>query len=89
MKKKFILVLSGGGAKGAFSVGALKSIYQNGMQVGSERVFPKTFDAIFGFSSGALNGVMTAQGKHERLFEIWKEIAGNPENLFTSPFATY
>jgi Predicted esterase of the alpha-beta hydrolase superfamily len=61
---KTALVLSGGGASGAFQVGALKALHEAGI----------TYDVVAGVSVGSLNGAMVAQGKIERLFEIWDKV---------------
>lgn len=70
MSRKIALVLSGGGAKGAFQLGALKYIY--------EELIPKypefRFSIIAGVSVGSLNGVMLAQNKYEELLKIWENI---------------
>jgi len=59
------LVLSGGGAKGAF-------------QVGAERVLREQFgfrwERIFGVSVGALNATLLAQQEYGRLMELWLNI---------------
>jgi NTE family protein len=59
------LVLSGGGAKGAF-------------QVGAERVLREEFgfrwERIFGVSVGALNATLLAQHEYERLMKLWLNI---------------
>jgi NTE family protein len=59
------LVLSGGGAKGAF-------------QIGAERVLREEFgyrwDRIFGVSVGALNATLLAQGEYKRLMDLWMNI---------------
>ncbi|QRO00294.1 patatin-like phospholipase family protein [Archangium violaceum] len=59
------LVLSGGGAKGAF-------------QVGAERVLREQFgfrwERIFGVSVGALNGTLLAQEEYQRLMNLWLNI---------------
>ncbi|AKJ05972.1 NTE family protein [Archangium gephyra] len=59
------LVLSGGGAKGAF-------------QVGAERVLREEFgfrwERIFGVSVGALNATLLAQQEYARLMELWLNI---------------
>ena len=47
---KFGLVMSGGGAKGAFQVGAVKALAELGVPV----------DGIAGASIGALNGAIVA-----------------------------
>ena len=64
------LVLSGGGAKGAYQVGVVKALVEMGVQV----------DAIAGASIGALNGaVLAASPSFEegarRLAEVWRELA--------------
>lgn len=59
------LVLSGGGAKGAF-------------QVGAERVLREEFgfrwERIFGVSVGALNATLLAQQEYARLMRLWLNI---------------
>lgn len=63
---KTALVLSGGGAKGAFQFAAEKY---------AREVKGYKWDLIAGVSVGALNGVMLAMQKYARLEEIWKNIA--------------
>ncbi len=58
------LVLEGGGAKGAFQIGAYKALLENGFE----------FDGITGTSIGSLNGAMIAQGDFEKLEKLWREI---------------
>lgn len=59
------LVLEGGGAKGAYHVGAVKALYDNGY----------TFDGVAGTSIGAINGAMIAQdGGVETCFDMWTNI---------------
>lgn len=55
------LVLSGGGAKGAFQVGVLAALHDAGYR----------WSRISGVSVGALNGAMLAQGEIERLEHVW------------------
>jgi NTE family protein len=59
------LVLSGGGAKGAF-------------QIGAERVLREElgfrWDRIFGVSVGALNAMLLAQQEYARLMDLWLNI---------------
>ncbi len=62
---KTALVLSGGGAKGAFQVTAEKYARE---QKGYK------WDIIAGVSVGALNAGMLAMGKYARLLEIWETI---------------
>ena len=64
------LVLSGGGAKGAYHVGVLKALDELGAQV----------DVIAGASIGALNGAILASAPNlkigiERLEELWDTLA--------------
>lgn len=64
------LVLSGGGAKGAYQVGVLKALLELGTRI----------DMIAGASIGALNGAILASAPSletgvERLDEVWKELA--------------
>jgi NTE family protein len=61
------LVLSGGGAKGAFQVGALEVLRNHGL----------TFDAISGISVGSLNGAMLATDQFEALLGVWQDLTPN------------
>ncbi|HSD12747.1 MAG TPA: patatin-like phospholipase family protein [Patescibacteria group bacterium] len=71
MTKKVALVLSGGGAKGAFQVGAEKYAREKkGYR----------WSIISGVSIGAANGAFLAAGRHDRLLEIWNGIT--PEKIF-------
>ncbi|MCU0451966.1 MAG: patatin-like phospholipase family protein [Bernardetiaceae bacterium] len=67
---KRALVLSGGGSKGAFQLGALQYIYH---QV-QPQVPGYDFNLIAGVSVGALNGVMLAQNEFATLEKIWLNI---------------
>ena len=72
------LVLSGGGAKGEFQVGALQCLAEN---------FPEPFDFISGVSVGALNTAILAQYADLRdgvaqLAQIWESIDKN-NDVFT------
>lgn len=64
------LVLSGGGAKGAFQLGVLEYLHEKGKL---------DFDIICGVSVGALNATMVAQDEFERLKELWLGIKGNED----------
>jgi NTE family protein len=68
MAKKTALVLSGGGAKGAFQVGAEKY---------AREVKGYQWDIIAGVSVGALNGAMLAMKKYDRLLEVWNTISSD------------
>lgn len=75
MPKKTALVLSGGGAKGAFQVGAEQY---------AREVKGYSWDVIAGVSVGALNGAMLAMQKYDRLLEIWNTIAD--DKVYTGGF---
>ena len=68
--KKIALVLSGGGAKGAFQAGALQYI--------QEQLVPRypdfSFSIVSGVSVGCLNGVMVAMNELPRLLQIWNTV---------------
>ena len=57
------LILSGGGALGAFQVGAVKY---------AREIKGYRWDLVAGVSVGAMNGAMIALGKFQRLYEIWE-----------------
>jgi NTE family protein len=59
------LVLSGGGAKGAFQVGAERVLREEG---------GFRWERVLGVSVGALNGAMLGQGRPEDLAEVWRTI---------------
>jgi len=75
MSKKTALILSGGGAKGAFQVAAEKYARE-------EKGY--SWDIIAGVSVGALNGVMLAMEKYQRLWEIWNSLTN--EQVYTGGF---
>ena len=62
--KEYGLVLEGGGAKGAYHVGAIKALVENGY----------TFNAVVGTSIGALNAALVAQGDFDKLAKIWHDV---------------
>jgi NTE family protein len=75
MAKKTALVLSGGGAKGAFQCGAEKY---------AREVRGYHWDIIAGVSVGALNGAMLAMEKYPRLYEVWNTISN--DQVYTGGF---
>lgn len=75
MAKKTALVLSGGGAKGAFQAAAEKY---------AREVKGYQWDVIAGVSVGALNATMLAMHKYQRLFEIWNTISD--DKVYTGGF---
>jgi NTE family protein len=58
------LALEGGGAKGAFHMGAVKAFLEEGYN----------FDGVAGTSIGALNGAIIAQGDFELGYKWWERI---------------
>ncbi len=64
------LVLEGGGAKGAYHVGAFKALKELGIEIGG----------IAGSSIGAINGAMMVQGNYELLEKVWYSL--NSYELF-------
>jgi NTE family protein len=74
--KKTALVLSGGGFKGAFQVGALQYLKENWKKLHPDQ--PQMhFDIIAGVSVGSLNGLLLAQHKFDELLELWQKVANN------------
>ena len=70
---KVALVLSGGGAKGAFQFGAIKYIEEV-----MKKIYPDfEYKIIAGVSVGALNAVMLAMDKFNDLEEIWNTISAD------------
>ena len=66
---KTALVLSGGGFKGAFQIGALDYLREAGL------VDPDLhFDVVAGISAGALNGAFVAARQYDLLKTIWQRI---------------
>ena len=59
------LILSGGGARGAYEAGVVAALADAGMR----------FDIVCGTSVGAVNGMGVAQGMASRLDDFWKEAA--------------
>ncbi len=82
--EKYGLVLAGGGAKGAYQLGAWKAMRELGI----------SFSAVAGVSIGSINGALIAAGDYERAIELWQsasvdkgvnitEELRDPENLFS------
>ena len=67
------LVLEGGGARGAYHIGACKALQEEGF----------TFNGVVGTSIGAMNAAMIAQGHIEKAVELWQNIS--TEKLFGIP----
>lgn len=58
------LALEGGGVRGAFHMGAVKALLEEGYE----------FGGITGTSIGALNGAVIAQGDFEAGYKLWESI---------------
>lgn len=82
------LVLGGGGAKGAYQIGAIAALEEAGITAGS----------VFGVSIGAINAAMYAQRDMARAASLWENIrlsdiltadavsiAEDAENIFNHP----
>ena len=61
MIKLYGLALEGGGAKGAYHIGAMKAIKECGFKI----------DTVVGTSIGAFNGTVYAQGDLDKLYDLW------------------
>lgn len=88
-EKKLIVILSGGGAKTAFQVGAWNKILNDGIHLSGTHQKITVPNAVFGISGGAINGVMMAMGKNKELFKFWNLVAGKPYEVFNSKFLTF
>ena len=62
--KEYGLVLEGGGAKGAWQIGAWKALKEAGVKI----------RGVAGTSVGALNGALICMGDLERAENLWKNI---------------
>ena len=65
------LALEGGGAKGAYEIGAYRALTELGYH----------FDVICGVSIGAINAALLAQGDCEKAAEFWETTAN--DDLFS------
>lgn len=61
---KRALVLSGGGSRGAYEIGAWQALEETGVR----------FDAVYGTSIGALNAGLIAQGDLDKAAGLWANI---------------
>ena len=64
LSKEYGLVLDGGGARGAYQIGAWKALVEAGVK----------FNAVAGTSVGALNGALICMGDVGRAEDIWREM---------------
>ena len=65
LSKEYGLVLDGGGARGAYQIGAWKALHEAGVQI----------RGIAGTSVGALNGGLICMGDVDEALHIWKEMS--------------
>ena len=63
--KEYALCLEGGGAKGAYQIGAWRALKEAGVRI----------NAVAGTSVGALNGALICMGDLETAEDIWKNIS--------------
>ncbi len=64
MNKSYGIVLEGGGARGAYQIGAWRALKEAGVR----------YHAVAGTSVGALNGALLCMGDLERAEEIWENM---------------
>lgn len=64
------LVLEGGGARGAYQIGACKALKELGVEI----------HGVVGTSIGALNGAMIAQNELDKAYELWYNMS--PSKVF-------
>ena len=75
-KKKIALVLSGGGARGAYQAGVIRALAEICAEAGQ----PEAFTIMTGVSAGAINASFLAARKEpmlscaERLIDLWVSI---------------
>ncbi|MGI6239418.1 MAG: patatin-like phospholipase family protein [Christensenellales bacterium] len=63
--KEYAVALAGGGAKGAYQIGAWRAFEEAGLRI----------KAISGTSVGAINGAMLAMNRRELAEHLWKNIS--------------
>lgn len=64
LSKEYGLILDGGGARGAYQIGAWKALVEAGVKI----------EAVAGTSVGALNGALICMGDLEKAEHIWREM---------------
>lgn len=65
LTKEYGIVLEGGGAKGAYQIGAWQALREAGVRI----------KGIAGTSVGALNGALMCMGDYENAREVWENIS--------------
>ena len=61
------IALEGGGARGAYHIGALKALMENGYKI----------TGAVGTSIGSFNAAMVAQGDFDKLYEYWTNLSSS------------
>jgi len=85
-EKKIGLVLSGGGARGAYQAGVLKALFE----INGELKKPQQFKILTGVSAGAINSVHLASMAHDpqqcikKNIELWSTV--NSKKVFRTDF---
>jgi NTE family protein len=75
-RDKIALILTGGGARGAYQAGVVKAI----AEISSKLGIPQPFDIITGVSAGAINAAQLASQTHQldegtnRLVKLWENV---------------
>lgn len=64
LEKEYALMLDGGGARGAYQIGAWKALRESGVKI----------NAVAGTSVGALNGAFICMDDVEKAEKVWSEI---------------
>lgn len=64
LEREYGLVFDGGGARGAYQIGAWKALEEVGIKI----------QAVAGTSVGALNGALVCMGNLEQAENIWKKM---------------
>ena len=72
-KQEWCLVLGGGGAKGAYQIGAWKAL----------RELDFHFNCIIGTSVGSLNGALIAQNSFDEAVDLWENISRFVERILS------
>ena len=65
LTKEYGLVLEGGGARGAYQIGAWRALAETGVK----------FSAVAGTSVGALNGALICMGDIDKAEHLWREVS--------------
>ncbi|OHD20426.1 MAG: hypothetical protein A2Y34_10600 [Spirochaetes bacterium GWC1_27_15] len=65
MKKKYALVLGGGGAKGSYQIGVWKALREEGFE----------FNCVIGSSVGSLNGALVVLDLYEEALDLWNNLS--------------